>query len=74
MDKGVRLAIKAVGGRQALADLLGISYQAVQQWTKIPAERVVEIEEKTGVDRTKLRPDLYRRTKAKLPRTELTYA
>ena len=72
MDKGTRLAIKAVGGQSALADKLGIRPQAIGQWRKIPAERVVEVEKATGVPREKLRPDLYR--KARSPRTELTYA
>lgn len=43
-----------------LAGALGISYQAIQQWKKIPAERLVDIEKATGIPREELRPDLYR--------------
>jgi len=46
--------------KAALAEALGISKQAVQQWEWVPEERVVEVEEVTGVDRSLLRPDLYR--------------
>jgi DNA-binding transcriptional regulator YdaS (Cro superfamily) len=60
MDEGLRAAISAVGGLRALGRLLGLSYQAIQQWEKIPAERVVEVEAVTGIARERLRPDLYR--------------
>lgn len=60
MDEGLKLAIEAAGGLRALARLLGITYQAIQQWERVPAERVVEIERLTGVPRERLRPDLYR--------------
>lgn len=46
--------------RVALARKLGITRQAIGLWKKIPAERVVEIEEVTGIPREQLRPDLYR--------------
>jgi len=58
-NPGVRRAIKAAGGMRALARKLGITHTAVYWWDKIPAERVVKVEEVTGVDRTLLRPDLY---------------
>jgi DNA-binding transcriptional regulator YdaS (Cro superfamily) len=60
MEKGVRLAIEAGGGLREFARKLGISKQAVQQWTQVPAHRIIEIERLTGVPREKLRPDLYR--------------
>ncbi|MCH8137231.1 MAG: helix-turn-helix domain-containing protein [Proteobacteria bacterium] len=44
---------------QWLADQLGISRAAVTQWHRIPAERVIAIEQATGIDRHDLRPDIY---------------
>jgi DNA-binding transcriptional regulator YdaS (Cro superfamily) len=45
---------------RALARELGINYQAIQSWKRIPAERVLAIEAITGIPREQLRPDLYR--------------
>lgn len=42
-----------------LADLIGVSRQAMREWSKIPAERVLSIEEITGIGRERLRSDLY---------------
>ena len=64
-DDGVKAAIQAAGGVRALGRHLGINYQAIQQWSRVPAGRVVEIERRVGVDRMYLRPDLFR-----LPDTE----
>ncbi len=58
-DPGLERAIDTVGGVQALAKIIGISQPAVSMWKKIPAERVIEIEAATGIDRSELRPDLY---------------
>ena len=63
MDKGVELAIAKAGGMRALARALGINYQSIQAWKKIPAERLIDIEEATGVPREQLRPDLYAKRK-----------
>jgi len=54
-------AIKASGGLGALAKAFGISPQAVDKWRRggVPAERVLSLEEISGVPRTALRPDLY---------------
>jgi TorA maturation chaperone TorD len=58
-DDGLQLAINAVGGIAALARRLGIAQPSVSNWTKIPAERVLSVENITGVSRDQLRPDLY---------------
>jgi DNA-binding transcriptional regulator YdaS (Cro superfamily) len=58
-DTPIHRAAKAVGGFASLAGELGISRQAIYQWRRIPAERIVEIEKLTGVPRHELRPDLY---------------
>ena len=43
----------------ALASALGHHRQAVYRWGRIPAERVIEIEQLTGVPREELRPDIF---------------
>lgn len=58
----IRVAVKKAGGQRALAQLLGVSQQAVCYWVaqnRAPAERVLHIERVTGVPRTALRPDIY---------------
>ena len=59
--KALQRAIKAAGGRRALAEACGVKYQAVQKWERgtIPAERVLQVEKATSIHRTRLRPDLY---------------
>ena len=59
-DEGLRLAIEAAGGVGALARGLGIKQPSVSSWARIPAERVIAVEQLTGVARgIQLRPDLY---------------
>ena len=45
----------------ALARLLGVDKATVTRWvqSRVPAERVLEIEKNTGISRTEIRPDLY---------------
>jgi TorA maturation chaperone TorD len=59
-DTGLDEAIRAAGGVGALARKIGISQPSVSNWARIPAERVLSVEAVTGVDRSVLRPDLYR--------------
>lgn len=51
--------VKQAGGRIALADKLGIKPQAVSQWDKVPALRVLDVERITGISRHELRPDVF---------------
>jgi DNA-binding transcriptional regulator YdaS (Cro superfamily) len=62
--KGLKKAIKAAGSQSALARLLGVAPQSVQEWGEKgypPASRVLAIEAATGVSAHKLRSDLYPR-------------
>jgi DNA-binding transcriptional regulator YdaS (Cro superfamily) len=61
-DKALARAIKAAGGYRPLAAKLdgAITYQAITQWRRVPAEWVVAIERATEIPREELRPDLYR--------------
>lgn len=52
-------AAHKVGGMAQLADKLGIARQAIYQWKRIPADRVVAVERATGIPRHELRPDLF---------------
>ena len=58
-DRELQEAIRAVGGVTELARRIGISQPSVSNWTRIPAERVLEVESATGIARADLRPDLY---------------
>src|SRR3954462_7913389 len=64
-DQGLNEAIQAVGGVSELARRIGISQPSVSNWDKIPAERVLAVEAATGVERIRLRPDLYREPSAR---------
>ena len=59
-DAGLQEAIKAAGGVASLARAIGIAQPSVSAWSRIPAERVLVIEALTKVQRSILRPDLYR--------------
>jgi TorA maturation chaperone TorD len=58
-DPGLDEAIRMVGGVTELARKLGISQPSVSNWNRVPADRVIAVEQATGISRTILRPDLY---------------
>jgi TorA maturation chaperone TorD len=58
-DLGLQEAIRAVGGVTELARRIGISQPSVSNWARVPAERVLEVENASGIARSVLRPDLY---------------
>lgn len=61
-DPGLAAAREAAGGKNVdLAKMLGVTESAVSQWKRVPYQRAVEIEEKTGgkVTRHDLRPDVF---------------
>jgi DNA-binding transcriptional regulator YdaS (Cro superfamily) len=59
-DPALQEAIENCGSVQALADAIGVRRQAVSGWQRCPAERVLAVEQATGIARERLRPDLYR--------------
>ena len=62
MDRtAITRACEALGTVSALAERLGISSQAISQWERVPAERVLQVEAATEgrVTRHELRPDIY---------------
>jgi len=70
-ERALRRAIAAAGGPGALAAEISrrwpktsLTLQAISQWKRCPAERVLQVEAISGVDRAKLRPDLYRIARA----------
>lgn len=58
-DQGLNEALRTAGGVSELARRLGISQPSVSNWNRVPAERVLDVEAATGVERVVLRPDLY---------------
>ena len=47
-------------GPKSLSDeMTKISPQAISQWDKVPAKRVLEVEKITGISRHVLRPDIF---------------
>lgn len=60
-DSALENAITAAGGTAALARAINVTPQAISQWERVPAERVIAVEDASGgkVTRSDLRPDLY---------------
>jgi DNA-binding transcriptional regulator YdaS (Cro superfamily) len=59
IEPGLQLAIEAAGTRYRLSLLLGIRPASVLKWWRVPSDRIIQVEEVTGVPRERLRPDLY---------------
>jgi DNA-binding transcriptional regulator YdaS (Cro superfamily) len=59
MDTALVKAISAAGGQSALAKALNVTPQAVQQWKRVPPERVLDVERITGISRYELRSDVF---------------
>jgi TorA maturation chaperone TorD len=58
-DAGLERAIDAAGGVAQLARKIDIAQPSVSNWSRVPAQRVIAVENATGVPRKVLRPDLY---------------
>ena len=62
MESALTTYRKRTGLTQAqLAEELGVKSPAICKWERrrVPAERVIDVEQVTGVPRHELRPDLY---------------
>ncbi len=55
----VKSASRRAGGIPALAELLGVSRQALYQWRRVPADKVQALVRATGLSPQALRPDLH---------------
>lgn len=58
-DGGLRAVVAIAGSRYQLAKAIGIRLPAVMRWKKVPSHRVIQLETLYGIDRERLRPDLY---------------
>lgn len=59
MSTQIEQIIEAAGGITKLAGALGIRHTAIYSWNRVPAERVLKVEEITGISRHQLRPDIF---------------
>lgn len=58
----IQRAIEIAGGLTALGNAIGVSAQAVSRWkinNCVPLDRVIAVEQVTGVPREQLRPDVF---------------
>lgn len=58
-DPALEKLFQERGMQRRISAGLGITASAVQQWKRIPAERVIDVSRVTGVPPWVLRPDLY---------------
>lgn len=52
-------AVRSVMTLAALARDIGVTRGAVSQWDRVPAEKIKEVSEATGLSYAVLRPDLF---------------
>ena len=52
--------IRRCGGGTQLARALGVNRQSIYSWTRIPAERVQQIADLSGLQLHEIRPDIFR--------------
>jgi DNA-binding transcriptional regulator YdaS (Cro superfamily) len=57
--QALKTAIVRAGGPSALARILKITPQAVDQWEQIPVAQVLKIEKALQIPRHEQRPDFY---------------
>ena len=69
---GIENAIRQSGSASALGLAIGVTKMAVSLWRRkgVPAERVLQVFEATGVTPHELRPDLYPNPSDGLPKQE----
>lgn len=57
--QAVKMAARKSGGMTALAKDLGITYQALWKWDRVPLEHCARISALSRISRRRLRPDIY---------------
>ncbi len=57
-DEQLARVIRAAGNRNKLGQMLGITGEAISQWSKVPSRHLLRIEQLTGIPAKELRPDL----------------
>lgn len=60
VKEALNRAALVAGGLAALSRIAGVSRQAVQQWDRVPEDKVALVSDATGIPRYELRPDLFR--------------
>jgi len=65
VSPGLRKIRETLGLQSKLARHLGVTRQAISDWPVVPINRLGEVEQFTGIDRAKLRPDIFERPKRK---------
>jgi len=73
-DLALTEAIEAVGGVTELARRIGIAQPSVSNWDRVPADRVIAVENATGIPRMQLRPDLFSKDLVEVDATDLERA
>lgn len=58
-EAALTAAVKKAGSFSALARLLGITPQAVQQWRVVPPNKVLQVSQHCGISCHELRPDIF---------------
>lgn len=57
---GFDKAVAKMGTKWKLGKALGMSKSAIYGWDRVPEERLLQVEQLTGIPREELRPDLAR--------------
>jgi DNA-binding transcriptional regulator YdaS (Cro superfamily) len=59
----VARVVEKAGGPTALARALGIKSPSIHSWSQVPANRVTEVSDITGIPPHEIRPDVFRAPK-----------
>jgi DNA-binding transcriptional regulator YdaS (Cro superfamily) len=74
VSSGLQKIRQTLGLQSKLARHLGVTRQAISDWPVVPINRLAEVEEFTGIDRAKLRPDIFDRPRRKRSRRASSHA